>query len=372
MSGLSILDDDDGGDRGSPPPRRRHRRREPKRRGPLGVLLSLAVIAVLVVGVIYGGRAIWEVAGSVPDYSGTGTGAVLVTINDGDTASDIADALHKAGVIKSSRAFRDAAQQDSRSRTIQPGTYRLHYRMSGAAALALLLDPSSRSGRLTIPEGLTAKQIFALVSDKTQISLQDLKAAAAHPQKLGLPAYAHGKLEGYLFPSTYDVPEHMSATALLKAMVDRFKKEVQATGLSLDIGNRHLGPTQIIIVASLLEKEGITPDFGKIARVIYNRLNDGMPLQLDSTINYALGRNNARVSAHQTQIDSPYNTYTNTGLPPGAIGNPGLQAISAALHPADGPWIYFIKKDRAGNSFFTADHDAFLRQKQKSQAEGVY
>lgn len=378
MSGLSILGGDDDGGHSRDDGRResrashRHRRRPPKRRSPLGVVLSLAVIAVLVLGVVYGARAIWDRAGGVPDYSGAGTGAVLVTVKDGDTASDIAATLQNAGVVKSSRAFRDAAQDDSRSRSIQPGSYRLRHKMSGAAALALMLDPSSRAGRITVPEGLTVKQVLALVADKTKIPLADLQAAAAKPADLGLPDFAGGKLEGYLFPSTYDVPDGMTATALLKSMVDRFKKEVDGTSLSLSAGGQQLGPAQIIIVASLLEKEGITTDFTKISRVVYNRLDQGMPLQFDSTINYALGRNQARVSEDQTQIDSPYNTYRNTGLPPGAIANPGLEAISAALHPAKGNWIYFIKADRAGNSFFTADHDAFLRQKEKSQAEGVY
>jgi UPF0755 protein len=374
MNDLSILgieDDDPRDASGRQQPRRRHHRRRKKRRA-VGPVLSLAVVVALAVGVVFGAEAIWRRASRVPDYAGAGTGTVYIEVHDGDTAADIGQTMLNAKVVKSTRAFRNAAEKDQRSRAIQPGTYRLHQHMSGAAALAVVLDPLSRVGRVTVPEGLTVSQTIALLAKDAKLSTASLKAAAAKPSALGLPDYAGGQLEGCLFPSTYDIPQGASATAVLKLMVDQQKKQVSPATLAGQVPGVQLTPERVIVVASLLEKEGITSDFAKIARVIYNRLGQGMPLQLDSTINYALGRNRARVSEQLTQTKSPYNTYRHKGLPPGPIANPGMAAINAALHPADGDWIYFIKADRAGHSFFTADANAFAHQKAKSQAEGVY
>jgi UPF0755 protein len=353
-------------------PRRRHHRRRQRRRSAMGPIISLVVIAALAIGVFFGGRWIWRKASSVPDYDGAGTGVVYVVVHDGDTAAAIGETMFKSHVVKSTRAFRNAAEDDQRSRTIQPGTYRLHEHMSGAAALSALLDPSSLVGRVTVPEGLTVEQTLALLSKDSSISATALKAAAAKPAALGLPSYANGKLEGYLFPTTYDIPPKSSATTVLKMMVSTEKKRVNPSTLTGEISGVKLTPERVMIVASLLEKEAITSDFPKVARVIYNRLAKGIPLQLDSTVNYALGRNRARVSQEQTHTDSPYNTYLHQGLPPGPIANPGLTAIDAALHPATGNWLYFVKADRAGHSYFTADPNAFARQKAKSQREGVY
>ena len=365
MNDLSILGVED-----DQPRRRRHHRR--KRRNPVGPALSLIVVVALAVGVVFGARAIWRKASAVPDYEGSGTGTVYVEVHDGDTAADIGATMLKAHVIKSTRAFRNAAEEDQRSRGIQPGTYKLRQHMSGAAALSILLEPTARVGRVTVPEGLTVNQTITVLTKDTKLKSAALKSAAAKPAQLGLPDYANGKLEGFLFPTTYNLPQDASAANVLKMMVEQQRKQVSPASLTGTVAGVKLTPERVVIIASLLEKEAITSDFTKVSRVIYNRLAHGMPLQLDSTINYALGRNKARVSQKQTQTNSPYNTYLHKGLPPGPIANPGLTAISAALHPAGGDWLYFIKKDRAGHSFFTADPKAFAKQKTKSQAEGVY
>jgi uncharacterized YceG family protein len=367
VSDLSILGLDDD----EQPRRRRHHRRR-RRRTPIGAVLSLLVVVVVAVGVVYGGREIWRRAGAAPDYAGSGSGTVYIAVQDGDTAADIGATMLKDQVIKSTRAFRDAAEKDKRALSIQPGTYRLHKHMSGAAALALVLDPVSRVGRVIVPEGLTATQTFAVIAKGTNLTTAELTAASRKTADLGLPSYANGRLEGYLFPTTYNFPQNATAATVLKMMVSEQKKQVGTSGLQGHVPGVALTPERVLIVASLLEKEAITSDFPKVARVIYNRLAKDMPLQLDSTINYALGRNKARVSEDLTRTNSPYNTYLHKGLPPGPIANPGLEAINAALHPANGDWLYFVKADRAGHSFFTADPDAFARQKAKSQAEGVY
>jgi UPF0755 protein len=363
MSDLSILGTGDDGE----PPRRRSRRRRRRVRGPL---LSLLVIVVLALGAFYGGRLILHRVGSAPDYTGQAGALVYVQVHDGDTASDIGTTLVSSGVVKSSRAFRVAAEKDARSRAIQPGTYRLRKHMSGSAALALILDRTSLVGRVTVPEGLNVRQTLALLAKRTKIPLAKLTAAAASPGTLGLPSYARGHLEGFLYPTTYDVPRTATPHDVLHMMVSTANRNLDPESLAAP--GLHLTPYQVVIVASLLEEEGITSDFGKIARVIDNRLAAGKPLQLDSTVNYALGRNDARVTHQQIQVDSPYNTYRHPGLPPTPICSPGMAAVDAALHPTPGPWLYFVKADRAGHSFFTDDDRAFERQKRKSQAEGVY
>lgn len=335
-------------------------------------VIALVVVVLLAVLAYVGGRSIYDRFRSAPDYSGSGSGTAYVDVQEGFTAADIGEALAKAGVVKSARAFSAAAKQDPNSLSIQPGSYRMRKHMSGKAALALLLDPASHVGRVTIAEGLNDAQTFAKLSAVTQIPVADFDAVEKNPSAVGLPDYAGGRLEGFVFPSTYNFPRGSTAVGVLKMMVAMQKAQVDPQTLRAGAAPLHLGPDQVIVVASLLEKEGITTDFPKIARVIYNRVERGMPLQLDSTVNYALGRNAARVSVAQTQVNSPYNTYLHKGLPPGAISNPGLQAIDAALHPAAGDWLYFIKADRAGHSFFTADPHAFAAQKRKSLADGIY
>jgi uncharacterized YceG family protein len=353
-------------------PRVRVRRRQRQRPAYVAPVVSLIVLALVALIAYVGARAIYHDFSSTPDYSGSGNGAATVEVKIGYTADDIGNAMVSADVVKSVRAFRNAASDDPRSRAIQPGRYELHKHMSGQAALALLLDPSSHIGRVTIPEGLTQAETLARLAKATRVPLSDFRAAAATPADLGLPSYAQGRLEGYLFPATYDLPARSSATEILRTMVT--EQRTQVDGNDLQSGARELGltPAQVIVVASLLEQEGITADFPKVARVIYNRLHKGDALQLDSTVNYALGRNKVRVTEAQTRTKSPYNTYLHAGLPPGAISNPGTAAIDAALHPAVGDWLFFVKKDRAGNSFFTADPKAFKAQKKKSQAAGVY
>jgi UPF0755 protein len=373
VSDLSIfggVDYDEGSTRAE---RRRHQHRRRRRRNPLGPLLGVVLIVALVGGIFYGGRLVLGKFGDVPDYVGEGAGAVTVQVKSGDTATDIAVALTKLGVVKSERAFRDAAKEDPRSPTIQPGFYRLRKQMSGQAALTLLLDPAARvQSKLTVPEGLSAVETLKLIATKTGTPLPQLQAAAKNAAALGLPAYAAGRLEGFLFPATYEIDPGTPAVQILRTLVATYKQRVDDSGVSARAGALGINPYQLLTVASLLEEEAITPDFGKVARVIYNRISSGQPLQLDSTVNYALHRNRIRVSAQDLQVNSPYNTYRRAGLPPTPIANPGSVAIQAALHPAAGPWLYFVKQDKAGHSYFTADYQDFLDAKQRAQSAGIF
>jgi UPF0755 protein len=248
---------------------------------------------------------------------------------------------------------------------VQPGFYRLHEHMQATLALDLLLSPSSIvSYRVLIPEGFTLGQLLYRVSSDTHIPFRQLLSHALHPTGLTVPAQCHHQMEGCLFPATYDVAPNATAAGVLQLMLTRFQQA--STAVDLAAGARRLGysPFQVLIVASLLEREArFTPDFGKVARVIYNRLHLGMALQLDSTVLYALHENKLLVTYQDTKVPSRYNTYLHTGLPPTPIDSPGTVALQAALHPTPGRWLYFVAVDLAGHDKFTTSYSTFLRLK---------
>ncbi len=326
---------------------RRHRaRRRPARRRRRFVVLLLAV--AIVGGAVYGAyRALWPVVVQLTasnDYAGPGAGAVQVTVNDGDTGRAIGVSLEKADVVKTSKAFLDAAAEDSRSASIQPGTYTLKKQMTAKDALAILVNPKNRTvPRVTIPEGLWLSEILARLSKSTGIPLKEYQAAAKDTAALGLPASAKGNLEGYLFPATYEFPAKSTAREQLSSMVQKTVAELAKAGVAEQDMERTM------VVASIIEGEvNGEADRAKVARVIENRLAQKAGptkgfLQMDSTVHYAVKK---RGKAGTTNADrastSPYNTYRHQGLPPGPINSPGAASIAAAASPAEGPWLFFV------------------------------
>ena len=213
--------------------------------------------------------------------------------------------------------------------------------MSGQAALDLLLDPAARLlSRVTLPEGLTVERTLARLSEQTGIPVEECQAAAADTAALGLPAYANGVLEGFLFPATYDIEPDTAPADILRQMVAR---GVQAFDeLQIPEADR----LTVLTKASLVQAEaGSVEDMGKVARVLENRLSDGMPLQLDTTVNYANGKGGITTTAEDRANQSPYNTYVHAGLPPGAINNPGEDALRAVMTPTAGDWRFFVVVD---------------------------
>lgn len=350
-----------------------HRRRRRRRRFvvPLVVLL---VIAGLGAGALYGGRSLLGRLGSTPDYAGQGSGSVLIKVQPGDTATDIAATLAAQGVVKSEKAFRNAAKDDPRSVGIQPGTYRLRRQMSGASALVLILDPAARVlARLTVPEGLTAAATLKLIADRTKLPLADLQAAAKDTAALGLPGYAKGRVEGFLFPETYDVQPGTSAAEVLRSMVEMYKQKVDTSGLSGRAADVGLDPYKLLIVASMVERETQrVEERPKVARVIYNRLEQDYYLGVDAAVLYGLGRTNGVLTAADLAKPTPYNNRLVKGLPPTPIANPGLASVQGAVAPAAGPWLYYVlNSDRSGRHLFTDDPDEFNTAKAKCVAAGL-
>ncbi|MCW2889751.1 MAG: endolytic transglycosylase MltG [Streptosporangiaceae bacterium] len=321
----------------------RKQQRRKRAGGRAAVLFALAfLVAVVGVGGVIG-YAMLDDYLHPPDYKGQGTGEVTIQVQDGDLVSQIGATLQHQQVVKSSRAFNDVAKTEPKASTIQPGFYRMRLHMSAKDALALLLNPASRANQVTIQEGLRLAELLPVLAKKTGIPLKNFQKAAASPSGLGLPPYAKGHLDGYLFPARYDVPPKATAHDVLKMMISRFKQEADGMGLEAQAKTVGLSPGQVVTLASLLQAEGGThEDFPKIARVIYNRLKNGTPLRLDTTVLYALNKRTLRVYNKNLLVKSPYNTYLFKGLPVGPIDSPGTLAMQAALHPAQGDWLFFV------------------------------
>ncbi|HEV3293559.1 MAG TPA: endolytic transglycosylase MltG, partial [Streptosporangiaceae bacterium] len=307
--------------------------------------LALSVVLALLIGAGGGYYYVYRTYLHPPDFSGPGTGSLVVRIFPGDTASVVGQRLQQEGVVASARAFSNAAKVSGQGTALEPGYYRVHLHMNAALAFALLLKPSTRvQTKITIPEGWRLSQIIAALGSATG-NPNGYQQAIKNVAALDLPSFAHGQPEGYLFPATYDVQPNTPPIKVLQGMVTRFGEEAASVSLPAAAAHAQLTEDQVITVASLVQAEGRRPaDFPKIARVIYNRLNANpqMPLQLDSTVMYALHRYGIIASSQQIKVKSPYNTFLHTGLPPGPIDSPGDAAIKAALHPAHGTWMYFV------------------------------
>jgi UPF0755 protein len=176
--------------------------------------------------------------------------------------------------------------------------------------------------------------------------------------------------EGFLYPLTYDFGQGTSAVEALQQMVGAFVDQVRSSGFTTNARKLHLTPYQALVIASIAQAEAYFPqDMPKVARVILNRLAAHMPLQIDATSAYAAklhGLDPTKVI--YADVDGPYNTYKHDGLPPTPISNPGSDALNAAVHPADGDWLYYVNSDAAGHLFFTSDPQAFASAVAKCQA----
>ena len=349
-------------------PTGRAARRGGSGRGPL--LVALAALVVVALGVFFGVRSL---SGGTPeDFTGdgSGSGTVSVVVAKGDSLRTIGRTLTDAGVVAGVDTFVNAAESAPRAQSIAPGTYQLHVGMSSDSAVALLLDPASRQVlKVAVPEGWRLEKTVAAAAKGTGIPADQLTEALSRAGSLGLPAYAEGNPEGFLFPATYEFQPGVTSDAVVTAMLKRFGQA--ATDADLEASAKALGrtPLEVLTVASILEIEGTPEDYDKVARVIYNRLKAGMRLQLDSTVNYALGTTDLHLTAEQLKVDSPYNTYRNKGLPPGPINSPGDAAIQAALAPASGTWLYFVTTDPATQTTeFATTYADFLKLKRKFQA----
>lgn len=324
-------------------------RRPGKFSGPLSVMLALLVVLGVGLLLFLGGRAVvgWisDLFDPPPDYPGPGTGSVVITVEPGDTPTDVSVDLFTEDVVASQEAFIDAAKDDPRSSEMQPGAYEMQRQMAAEDALEILVDPTNRiTNEVTIREGLREEDVLATFSAASGTPLGRWEEAASKGNAIGLPNYAGGDAEGYLFPATYELEPGDSQTDTLRATTTRFKEMAEEVALVPGAEQIGMGPGEVVTIASIVQAETgpDEADLGKIARVIYNRLAMDLPLQMDSTVAYAVGESTVFVTEEEKAVDSPYNTYLYTGLPPGPIGNPGQAAVEAALNPTPGDWLYFV------------------------------
>jgi UPF0755 protein len=342
-----------------------------RRSGTLaGLIAALIIVVALGAGGLYGYRYI-QTKLHPANFTGEGHGDVTVEVMPGDTAYSLGPVLVRDGVVASTAAFVSAAKASTSLNTLIPGYFRLHKDMNAALAYKLLINKADLIQiSAVIPDGLRDSEVVAaLVKKDPAITASDYEKVLSHPAALGLPAIAHGNPEGYLFPDTYEIQPHATALSVLREMVARFKTEAKILNLPAAAKVAEVSQSHIIIVASLLEAEGYPPVYAKIARVIYNRLNAGMKLQLDSTVSFALNKYTLQLTTQDLQAKSKYNTFVHAGLPPGPIDNPGDAALRAALKPAKGNWLYFVTvNEKTGLTKFTASATQFAHFEEEMRA----
>jgi UPF0755 protein len=342
------------------------RRRPRKRRGWIPALLVLALIGG---GIYFAGSYGYDKLkahfAAAPDYPGPGTGKVVFQVKKGDSVATMGQGLRNVGVVRSVDAFVDAARKEPKASTIQVGFYQLKKQMRAGDALAVLVSPKNMiQSSVTVPEGSRVKSIVAAIVKNTDLKRAAVESALKQPGKLGLPAAAKGNPEGYLYPATYVVPPNLTALGLLRQMVAKTVSVEKDLDLATKAQALGYTPEEILTVASILEFEASRgPDYPKVARAIYNRLDKGMALQSDATVAYANNKSGTvYTSSDERALDSPYNTYRNTGLPPGPIGSPGETTIKAALNPSQGHQLFWVVVNlRTGETRYADNYQDHLK-----------
>ena len=387
--------------------RRQAERRADRRpvRGPgRGRRTGVLLVAVAVLLLAVGGGAYYlyrTYLGADPDYTGPGQGDVVVQVADGDSTAAIGRTLRAADVVASVGAFLDAAEADDRIRAVQPGSYQMRSQMSAAAAVERLLDPTALVGRLEIrggvqlddtrgPDDTVALGVLSLVSEATCstvdgapscVPVDDLRAAMADtdPAELGVPQWAldgvagaepNRRLEGLLAPGLYDVEPGAGAVDVLRSLLTQSASRLAPLTETAEVTG--FTPYELLVIASLVEKEGITPDMPRVARVVFNRLAAGQRLELDSTVNYPLDLQALATTDADRETPGPYNTYRGTGLPPTPIAAVGADAIAATLAPEAGPWLYFVRCETDGTSCFAETFPEHQANIATARANGAF
>ncbi|ATL26299.1 endolytic transglycosylase MltG [Streptomyces formicae] len=382
-------DDDDQGRRGGRGERRGGRggKKPKKRRSGCACLVVTLVFAGGLGGVAYFGYQFYQDRfGTAPDFAGEGSGQATVEIPKASSGYAIGQKLKDAGVVKSVDAFVSAQGQNPQGKTIQAGVYVLKKEMSAKSAVALMLNPKSRSN-LIIPEGRRNAWVYQQIDTRLELDKgTTAKIAKEKWKSFGLPDWANTNkdirdpLEGFLYPSSYPVAKGQKPETVLKNMVAQANEKYDEMGLKSKAAALNLkDPLQVLTVASLVQAEGMThDDFKKMAAVVYNRLKatntaTNQKLEFDSAYNYLKGESKIKIPISKIRNDpDPYNTYYHRGLPPGPIGNPGDEALKATLDPDGGGWMYFVSVDGKKTQFTKtlAEHDKLVDQFNERQNNG--
>jgi UPF0755 protein len=381
-----------------PPPPRKNK----KKRRTVVWIGMVVVLALIGAGGYYGYKQLTGI-GDYEDFAGSGKEDVVVQVQGGDTTGQIASTLVDAGVVASSRAFVAAAESNTKVQSVRPGYYVMKKQSSGEAAASKIVDPKSRVGEMEIRPGAQLESITnpdqsvvdGIIAKLAKASCAELNgkstcvppdqlaqaATTADLAKLGVPdwaipdaskAEAKRRLEGLIMPGVYDVKPGSTPEELWTQLVTASATQMQAWGMPTMADSTGYTPYQVLVMASLVEKEAITKDFAKVSRVTYNRLSKGMKLEYDSTINYVLDRPAITTKASDRANVGPYNSYAKTGLPPTPISSPGENALKAAANPTPGEWIFFVKCQKDGTSCFAETNEQHNANKRQAQENGAY
>ncbi|MDO4760337.1 MAG: endolytic transglycosylase MltG [Corynebacterium sp.] len=377
-------------------------RMEPKyvKRRQRAAAVLIAALVLLIGAVVYIGVSI--VNRPPTDYVGQGNGVIqLVTIEEGSSISEIGPELAERGIVATNQAFQTAALSNPRAASIQPGVYRLQEMMSADSAVAALLDPNNQVEMLDIPGGSTLMDVTVVAGSTrpgiySQISQVTCSAgstncikpetlhnvgATAKLSDLGVPQWAQDKvsargndprrLEGLIAPGKYVVNPNHDARQILSDLISRSAKQFESTGIQQRAQAVGMSPYELLIAASLVEREAPAGDFDKVARVILNRLAKPMRLEFDSTVNYGLSDVEVATTDEDRARETPWNTYAKDGLPETPIAAASLPALEAMENPAEGDWLFFVTTHTDGTTVFTNTFEEHLDAVQQSLANGV-
>jgi UPF0755 protein len=335
--------------------------------------LPLAMRAVLLLAFVAALGALW-LYWSLARPIGKGE-PQTIAIHPGQSARAVAGELQRKGLIRSRRAFLVAARWSGKGNRLKAGGYRFPPTMSALEILDALVNGTHQTWRwLTIPEGFTMRQIAERVEEKGLGTAGALRrAAAADTFAPGFPLPKAG-LEGYLFPDTYRVELGAEPGSLLAQMLRRFRDAVWQGVFSEKASYHGRSLNDIITLASCVEAEAKRDDERPvIAGVLANRLERGMKLECDATVQYALGaERKARLFNKDLLVDSEYNTYLHPGLPPGPICSPGVASIRAAMNPARVPYLYYVAQPDGSHVFSCtyAEHQAAIARIRREHQAG--
>ena len=332
------------------------------------------LLALVLTFLVLAGSAVLWVEHQINPSGGPGP-AVHFTVEKGMSTSDIAALLQREGIISSAQIFKYYAKLTGLG-SIEAGDYTVE-KKSKLSHVSKVLEAGAAKAvddKVTIPEGLTLTKIAQLVGEQLPGRSADKFLEVARSGAVRSQYQPPGaSLEGFILPETYFVAKTDDETAVLKKMVDAFDQYAGTLDVSGAAARQHVTPYQVIIVASIVEREAnIDADRGKVARVIYNRLDAKMQLQMDSTVLYAIGQDGkTNVTQDDRKVNSPYNTFIAPGLPPGPISQPGKASLKGATAPDAGDWLYFVTTDTSGASSFTANYNQFLKDVAVCQSKGL-
>jgi UPF0755 protein len=371
------------------------------KRAKAPIILSLAAILVLLGGGAFVvKREFFSGPGLPPDYEAGSAGPVaIVEVHPGDTATEIAEAMLASDVVLSSGAFYNAAVLSQEILGVQPGFYALSTKIPGDEAVAALVEPETRVGSLVVGEGRqlhdtsdvatgsTKRGIFTLISEASCVrevclSVQEIEqAAAGDAAALGVPQWAmegvaavpdrSRQLEGLIAAGSWDFNPTETPTEILRDLVTASAAAYEQTGIATAGGSVNMKPYQVLVAASMIEREGRRDDYAKIARVIVNRLAIGQALEFDSTVNYALDSTELATTDDARAAVTPWNTYASPGLPATPIASPSIEALTAAENPEAGEWIYFVTVDDQGTTLFAKDYEEHLANTEIALQNGI-